>query len=156
MNQNAKRNQCVTRRNPMRHLEPFGAFSGLFDEMLNQNFWPAQSSDTFTPRVDILDTKHNYIIKADLPGVKREDIDVTLHEDVLTLKANLKIEQSNEEEQYSVVRQERRYGEFLRRFSIRDNISQSDIVADYTDGVLTLTLPKAVPESPQPTKVPIQ
>jgi len=157
MNQNAQLNQPATRRKTFRSLEPFGAFSGLFDEMLHQNFWPsAESSDSISPRVDILDTQNNYIIKAELPGVKREEIDVTIHEDVLTLKAQSKFEKTTEDDAHNIVRQERRYGEFLRRFSLRDNVNQSDIAADYTDGVLTLTLPKSVPETPKPQKVEIR
>jgi len=156
MNQHAHKKQPITRRNSLRNLEPFGAFSGLFDEMLHQNFWPSETPDTMSPRVDIHDTKENYVITAELPGVKREDIDVTIHDDVLTLKAQTKFEKATEDSEHNIVRQERRYGEFLRRFSLRDSVNQSDISADYTDGILTLTLPKAVPEAPQPTKVEIR
>jgi HSP20 family protein len=156
MNQNTNRNQSVSRRNAARNLAPFGAFSGLMDEMLNHQFWPNTGSDTLSPRVDIVDTKDSYLIKAELPGVKREDIDITVHEDVLTLKAHAKVESTAENESHTTLRQERQYGELMRQFSLRDTISQSDIVADYTDGVLTLTLPKHVPETPQPTKVEIR
>lgn len=156
MSQNAFRNQYVTRRPAARNLETLGSLTGLFDEMFNHNLWPAQTPGTLSPRVDILDTERNYIIKAELPGVKREDIDVTLHEDILTLQAHVKMETSTEDDRHNVVRQERQYGEFLRRFNLRDNINQSDIIADYTDGILTLTLPKAAPESPQPKKVEIR
>ena len=139
---------------PARSGESFGPLTGLFDEFFSPSFWPSQQDNaSLAPRVDIVDCKDHYLIKAELPGVKKEDINITVHEDVLTLQATTRFEHEETDKEHNIVRQERRYGDFLRRFVLRDNITQSDIRADYTDGILTLTLPKSVPEKPHPTKV---
>ncbi|GMG87702.1 Hsp20/alpha crystallin family protein [Biformimicrobium ophioploci] len=110
---------------------------------------------TFAPKVDILEQDNQYRIVADLPGVKREDIHVHLDNGILTLEA--KVEQEDrEEKEGKVIRSERFTGSYLRRFDVGDDVSDSDIKAEFKDGVLTLTAPKKEPSERPATKIEIK
>ncbi|MBB3059760.1 Hsp20/alpha crystallin family protein [Microbulbifer rhizosphaerae] len=103
----------------------------------------------FSPRIDVRETKKNYEISAELPGVSRDDINVTLENGVLTLEAEVHREEK-EEKEGRVIRQERRYGKFMRSFNLGSDVSEDEIDANFKDGVLTLKAPKreeAVPRS---------
>ncbi|MCX2831610.1 Hsp20/alpha crystallin family protein [Microbulbifer thermotolerans] len=95
---------------------------------------------TFAPKVDIFEEKGKYRIVADLPGVERENIKLTLDEGVLTLEAVLERE-SKKEEKGKVIRRERFSGSYLRRFDLGDNIAEDDVQAEFNNGVLTLEIP---------------
>jgi len=95
----------------------------------------------FAPRVDIKELEDHYEISAELPGVMKEDLHVTLDRGVLTLEAETKHEDV-EEKEGKVIRQERRYGKFMRSFNLGDDIHEGDITASFKDGVLSLNAPK--------------
>ncbi|WP_226703496.1 Hsp20/alpha crystallin family protein [Microbulbifer elongatus] len=125
-----------------------------FDDFVEQFFNPGQPrsesrSGFFSPRVDVHERKDSYEISAEMPGIRKEDLDVTLENGVLTLEAEVH-EQSQEEgdEEHRVLRQERRYGKFTRSFNLGEDIKEEDIDATFKDGVLTLTIPKAEPKKP--------
>ena len=94
----------------------------------------------------------HYEISAELPGVKKEDIHVTINNGVLTLEAETSQDES-EEKEGRVIRRERRYGKFLRNFNLGDGVEQSDISANFSDGVLTLTAPKLQEKVPAQRKI---
>jgi len=128
------------------------------DSFLN-DFWAPATRDgdgksLFAPRVDIREKDGHYEITAELPGVKKEDIHVTLHDGVLTLEAETR-QESSEEKEGKVIRQERRYGRFMRSFNLGDNVEESDISANFTDGVLTLQAPKASEKPPSKRRIEI-
>lgn len=100
-------------------------------------------------RVDIHEDDNGYEITADLPGVKKEDISVTLKNDILTITAN-KETASEEKDKGKVIRRERTSGTFTRSFTVHDGIRQEDISASFNDGVLTLSIPKRGQEEAQP------
>lgn len=108
----------------------------------------------FTPRVDIVEHDNQYEITAEMPGVKKEDLNVTLEDGVLTIEAECKQEEK-EEKEGKLIRQERRYGKFLRSFSLGNNVQQQDIQASFDDGVLRLTAPKMAEASPQQRRIEI-
>jgi HSP20 family protein len=122
--------------------------SNLFDidRFFNES-WPTLSESQigtfFSPRVDIRDLEDHYEITAELPGVSREDIQVHVKDGVLTLEAETRHEEK-EEKEGRVIRQERRYGKFLRSFNLGSDVEESDIKASFKDGVLTLEAPKLV------------
>ncbi len=133
-------------------IEPFFEMRGLFDEMpWGRTFGEGAA----LPKVDISETEKSFIIKADLPGVKRDEIDVSLKEGVLTISAETSSEHE-EKEEGEVIRRERYSGTFRRRMNIGRNVDQQNVSANFDDGVLTLTLPKVEPAQPEAKRIPIQ
>lgn len=119
----------------------------LFDlDNLFNHFWTPEISkemgvNFFSPRVDIKEKKGRYEITADLPGVNKDDLSVTLDNGVLTIDASTQDEKT-EEEEGKVIRKERRSGKYMRSFNLGPNIKESDIKAKFKNGVLKLTVPQ--------------
>jgi HSP20 family protein len=95
---------------------------------------------TYSPRVDVRETKENFVLRAELPGLKKEDVKLSLKDNVLTLSGEKRYEEKRDEENYHL--RESRYGKFERSFRLTNGVDRSNITADYKDGVLTITLPK--------------
>jgi HSP20 family protein len=93
-------------------------------------------------RIDVKDTGPNYVVVADVPGVKKEDIHVHIENGTVTLKAEVQ-QQDEHSEQGKVVHSERYYGSIVRSFTLSSDIDETNATAKYENGVLTLTLPKA-------------
>ena len=110
-------------------------------------------ADTYnwTPSVDISETDDNFEVRAELPGVAKDDLHVSVKDNLLTLSGEKRQEEVDDTQNHRRV--ERRYGSFQRRFTLPPDVAADDIKADYTDGVLTLSIPK--PETAKPTEVPI-
>jgi HSP20 family protein len=131
-----------------------------FNELFRDDFWNigvrAFGNDAdwrgFTPAVDVLDNEKAYVLKVEVPGLKPEDIDVTLENNVLTLKGERKLEQESERHGYRRV--ERRYGSFARAFVLPEGARADAIEATVKDGVLSVTIPKA--EAPAPRKIAVK
>ena len=122
--------------------------SSFFDvDRFFSDFWPAPSEPEmgtfFAPRVDIKELDGHYEITAELPGVSRDDIQVHVKDGVLTLEAET-TQEDKEEQEGKVIRQERRYGKFLRSFNLGGDVQEEDIKASFKDGVLKLEAPKLV------------
>lgn len=122
--------------------------NNLFDiDRFFNDSWPqladSRASGLFSPRVDIRDVDDHYEITAELPGVSKDDIHIHVKEGVLTLEAETSQEEEQEREG-KVIRQERRYGKFMRSFSLGNDVEESDIKASFVDGVLKLQAPKLV------------
>ena len=102
------------------------------------------------PAVDVAETDTAYQVKAELPGIRKEDLDVTVDDGVLTIKAEHNDNQ--EQTEYGqLIRQERSYEKFARSLRLGANVDEETITAEYRDGVLHITLPKA--KEVQPRKV---
>ena len=97
--------------------------------------------------VDMYQTKDDIIVKAAIPGLKPEDIDISVTGDILTIKGELKQEEKIKEGGY--LRQERRFGQFCREFSLPTQVSADKAKAEFEHGVLTLRLPKAEAVKPK-------
>jgi HSP20 family protein len=96
--------------------------------------------NTWTPPVDIFQTgDHELVLKAELPDMSREDIDITVENFVLTVKGEKKLSSEVKEEQYHHT--ERRYGTFSRSFSLPQTVDSNRVAAEYKNGVLTVRLP---------------
>ena len=93
------------------------------------------------PDVDILETKDDFVISAELPGLKKENVSLTLEHDILTLKGEKKRETSNEKENYNL--NERKFGKFCRSFVMPDSIKQEKIKTSFKDGLLRVSIPKS-------------
>ena len=105
----------------------------------------------WVPSVDIAETGEGFEVRAELPGVAKDDLHVSVEDNVLTLSGEKRQEQVDDTQNYRSV--ERRYGSFQRRFTLPSEVETTDIKAEFGDGVLTLTIPK--PEAVQPTEIPI-
>jgi HSP20 family protein len=105
----------------------------------------------WTPAVDIWETENELVLKADLPDMKMEDIDIRLENGTLALKGERKFE--NEEKKKGFHRVERSYGTFARYFTLPDTVEADKVRAEYRNGVLTVTLPKTEMAKPRQVKV---
>lgn len=124
----------------------------LFDNWFSSGL-PATENGFFAPRVEVKEKKNRYLITAELPGVKKEDIHVTLENGILTIEAESN-QEDKEEKDGKVIRQERRYGKLMRSFSVGNNVKQEDIKAKLDDGLLKLEVPKGK-EADQPRRIEI-
>ncbi|MHB1346722.1 MAG: Hsp20/alpha crystallin family protein [Candidatus Humimicrobiaceae bacterium] len=105
----------------------------------------------WSPEVDIKETEKDVIVKADLPGIKMEDIDVSVDDNQLVIKGERKFEKEERDKDY--VRVERSYGSFYRSFDVGVPIKADNVKASYTDGVLEITIPKAEVKKPKKVEV---
>jgi len=107
---------------------------------------------TWVPPVDVFQTgEHELVLKAELPDMSREDIDVSVENFVLTIKGEKKLATDVKEDQYQHI--ERRYGAFSRSFSLPRTVDSSKVAADYRNGVLTIRLPLREEAKPRQIKV---
>lgn len=118
----------------------------------------------FAPKIDISEDENNLYFTAELPGVKKEDVKVTISDDGVIYFKGAKKRPFEQEEakdgevqtpQRTYIRAERNYGEFTRSFTLPDNINRDSISAKYEDGVLTVTLAKIEPVKPKLIEVSI-
>lgn len=107
------------------------------------------SARTWAPAVDILEDQNEIVVRAELPGLKQEDIDIELTGETLTIKGERKFEDTERKDHY--VRVERSYGAFQRAFTIGAPVQHDAVSASYKDGVLEVHLPKS--EATKPKKV---
>ncbi|RLQ23246.1 Hsp20/alpha crystallin family protein [Seongchinamella sediminis] len=126
--------------------------SSLFDvDRFFGDNWPRvadrEMGEFFAPRVDIKDADDHYEITAELPGIPKENIHVHVNEGILTLEAE-NIQEDKEEKEGRIIRQERRYGKFMRSFNLGGDVHEEDIQASFSDGVLKLKAPKMVEKPP--------
>ena len=106
---------------------------------------------TWAPAVDIYETEHELVVKADLPEVEAKDLDIRVENNLLTIRGERKFEKKVNEDNY--LRVERAYGSFSRSFSLANTVNSEAIKADYQNGVLTLTIPKREEAKPKQIKV---
>jgi HSP20 family protein len=129
------------------------AIDRLFEESMvrpGSFFAPALEG----PAVDMYQTKDDVIVKATIPGVKPEDVDISITGDVLTIKGEFKEDEKIEKDQY--IYQERRAGQFCRQVSLPVSVKTDKAQAEFEHGVLTLRLPKAEAAKPKSIKVKVK
>jgi HSP20 family protein len=128
-------------------FDPFRDLAVLQDRMnrlFNEAYNPRQSDDlmsrgTWTPAVDIYEVEGALVLKAELPDMRREDIDVSVENNMLTIRGERKLDGEIKQENFHRV--ERAYGSFVRSFSLPNTVDATKIGADYKNGVLTVKLP---------------
>jgi HSP20 family protein len=122
-------------------------FGDEFDNLFEGFFRPMRLTTPFNwdeahaPAIDVSESEHQYTVKADLPGVKKEDINVTVQDGILSISAETKSEEEKREGD-KVIRKERRYGKYSRSMSLGQQVDEANVKATYKDGVLELILPK--------------
>ena len=130
--------------------EPWGLLNRLRRE-IDQGFDTVARDASWTPAVDIHEESKQFVVRADLPGVKPTDIEITAEKGVLSLRGARNFEQQNDEGHYSRV--ERVSGKFVRTFTLPDNVQTDAIKAQFRDGVLELTIPKVAKAEPRRIEV---
>jgi HSP20 family protein len=123
----------------------------LFDERLFRSTWLGNGERETAPALDLYTTPEAIVAKVALPGVKPEDVDVTIGDDLLTISGTFKEEKETTEAGY--VHKELNHGSFSRSFSIPTAIKAEAVTASFKDGLLTLTLPKTEEVKPKHVKV---
>ena len=119
----------------------------LMDSMFGNTYCDEDAQCEWAPAVDISETQDNISIKADIPGMKKDDIRVVVHENTLTLKGERQSEKKEEKTNY--YRTERTYGSFYRSFTLPSMVDAAKIKANYTNGVLEIVLPKVEEAKPK-------
>ena len=120
------------------------AMDRLFEEsFLRPGFFGANESGAAMLPMDLYETADEVVVKAAVPGVRPEDIEVTVTGDLLTIKGEFKSETEEKDEKRNWHRQERRFGSFSRQVTLPAGVNADACQADFENGVLTLKLPKA-------------
>src|SRR6266850_8506533 len=137
--------------------EPFRGATSLQDQ-INRVFKDVlertgeeSSLTAWAPAVDIYETEHELVVKADLPDIDPKDLDIRVENNILTIRGERKFEKQVNEDKY--LRVERSYGSFARSFTLANTVNAEAIKADYQDGVLTLSIPKKEEAKPKQIKV---
>jgi HSP20 family protein len=146
----------IVRWDPFRELEEMNT-------RLNRLFGRSAASDAteqgkdamtafdWSPTVDVIETPEEFLIKAELPEVKKEDVKVSVDNRVLRLEGERKHEKDDKNKKYHRI--ERSYGSFVRTFTLPDNVDDSKVRADFKDGVLNVKLPKSEKAKPKAIEV---
>jgi len=144
-------------RTTLNRWEPFRGTAAL-QEQVNRLFGNAlerssaeSNLTSWAPAVDIYETEHELVVKADLPEVDAKELDIRVENNLLTIRGERKFEKKVNEDNY--LRVERAYGSFSRSFSLANTVNADAIKADYQSGVLTLTIPKREEAKPKQIKV---
>lgn len=108
----------------------------------------------WSPAVDIAEKDNEYVVRAELPGVSKDDVKITLESNILTIRGEKRQEKDMKEDDYH--RMERMYGSFQRSFTLPTTVKSDSIDASYRDGILTVTLPKAEEAKPKHIEVKVK
>src|SRR2546430_4930828 len=149
--------EVLTTMRTIARWEPFrgvitlqGQINRLFNDAFERTGEESNLS-AWAPAVDIYETEHELVVKADLPDVDPQDLDIGVENNILTIRGERKFEKKVNEENY--LRVERAYGSFARSFTLANSANSDAIKADYQNGVLTLTIPKKEEAKPKQIKV---
>ena len=142
--------------------EPFGDVDALFNRLVPSSFanWSRlalRGNDRkleWSPSADISETDKEYVIRAELPAVKKEDVQVTYDDGVITIKGERKQQRDEKNEKFHRV--ESFYGSFERSFSLPDNANAETIRCESKDGILTVHIPKTETPKNQPKQITVQ
>jgi HSP20 family protein len=141
---------AISRFEPFRSNPVQDQISRFFNEAFERSS-DESSITTWAPAVDIFETEQELVVKADLPDIKPEELDIRVENNILTIRGERKFEKKVNESNY--LRVERAYGAFSRSFSLANTVNSEAIKAEYKNGVLTLTVPKREEAKPKQIKV---
>jgi HSP20 family protein len=137
----------------------FSPFESLFDNgLFAHNLWPKPGANTspgvMPARMDVTETENEYQLSFDLPGIQKNDIDITCQEGILKVTAETKKEVDKSDGEN--IHRERFQGKYQRQISLGSNIAEKDIKASFDQGVLALNVPKQKPKLPKSTTIKIR
>jgi HSP20 family protein len=141
----------VTRYSPLRDLMSVNdRLNRMFEDAFGQGTGTADYGQ-WAPAVDLKEEENNFVLQADMPGMKKEDMDIHVENSVLTLTGERRFEAEAQRESYHRI--ERAYGKFVRSFTLPARVKADAITASYKDGILEVVIPKA--EESKPKKIAI-
>jgi len=126
------------------------SFDGFVRDFFD-SFPSVLETEHLAPAIDVAEENGHVVIRAEVPGIKKEDIDVSLRDGVLTLKGEKKLESDRKDRRYH--RTERRYGAFSRSIALPEYVDLNKVDAQYKDGVLTITLDKKAEAKPKQIEI---
>jgi len=143
----------LTRWQPLREFSPI---EERLNRLFRESFNPESPEDALTttslaPPVDIYEDEHKIALKIEVPGIDEKDIDVRIEGNTLTVRGERKLEKEEKEENFRRV--ERRYGSFMRSFTLPGSVDPGQVSADYDKGMLKINLPKKAEAKPKQIKV---
>jgi len=144
----------IVRYDPFRDLRTLQEeVNRLFSTNLTRAFGDDEGigRGAWAPSVDIYENKDQIVLEAELPGMKQEDFDLSIENNVITLRGERRFEKETKDENYHRI--ERSYGGFSRAFAIPATVDEERISADYKDGVLKIALPKKEQAKPKPIRI---
>ena len=126
-------------------------FDNLFQGFFRPMQWVGEEArQGLAPRLDVVERENEFVVQAEMPGIARDDIEVTLENGILTISGECR----NEKEETNgsrLIRQERQYGKYVRSLRLGKGVDEKNVKANYKDGILELTLPKS--EEVKPKKI---
>ena len=144
----------LTRWDPFRELYALqNRMSRLAEEQYGVGREDSLTAGAFVPPVDVYEDEHSVQLKLEVPGIEEKDLDVKVENNVLTVSGERKFEKEEKEENFRRV--ERRYGSFVRSFTLPNTVNPEDVNAEYTNGVLKIKLGKRAEAKPKQIKVSI-
>ena len=152
----------IERRRTPRRMTPWHSFRELeetlqhFDDMFAHPLLPIWrrvplKEEEWAPVIEVFEKHDKYVVKAELPGIKEDDVDVSVVGDALTIKGKREVESEVKEEDYYCC--ERSYGSFFRSIALPSNVDTKKIEASFEDGVLEVSLPKTAEVKPKKVAV---
>lgn len=137
-----------------RMMSLFDPFESFFDRAWSTPVFDKEGKKMLMPATDITESADAYQVTAELPGIAKEDIKVSFDNGTLCIEAETESE-GQQEEKGEVIRRERRYGKYVRRFGLGADVDDKRVEATFKDGVLALRIPKAEPAQPESRKIEI-
>jgi HSP20 family protein len=154
----------IVKKEHARAMSPFEEMERRFEDLIRRPFshmepswWPRfrmPEMEELSPRVDIFEEGDNFVVKAEVPGLKKEEIEVNLTDDMITISGEKKKEEKVEKKDY--YRMERSYGSFTRSFRLPKGVQTDKAKATFKDGVLEVKVPKTEEAKKKEKKVPIE
>ncbi len=142
----------------IRYEKPLFSLSNLFDDFFNDGFFFNGGKELVRhqwPEVDIVENDNNYVLRADIPGLDKKDINITVEGGVLRISGEKKQEKRNREKgKYYYY--ERSYGSFCRSFALPEHVDEKNIAASYKNGTLELTIKKTEKAKPKSIEVKVE
>ena len=132
-------------------IDPFREFATFFGNFAEPNGKDKLTTGNFVPPVDVYEDEQNLTLKLEIPGVEESDLNVSVENETLTVQGERKFEKEEKEENFHRV--ERRYGSFVRSFTLPTTVDTENVSADYKNGVLSLQLVKRAEAKPKQIKV---
>jgi HSP20 family protein len=142
----------LSQYDPLSHF-PAGAFRN-FEDTVSRILSEPRAGRPWSPAVDIFETENELVLKADLPDLKLDDIEVRVENQTLTLKGGRQFEKDENTRGYHRI--ERNYGTFVRSFTVPASVDAEKVAAEYKNGVLTVKLPKKEAAKPRQVKIEVK
>ena len=152
----------LTKWKPLRQLAPFGDFDRMrremdrmWDSFFERRPWfMVEEEGEWLPALDLAETGDEFVVKAEIPGLDPKDIDISLSQNMLTIKGEKKQEREEKEENYHFI--ERSYGSFARSIQLPGEVNHQKITTSYKNGVLKIHLPKSEEAKKKKVKIKVQ